>query len=331
MPSGKAGIVAAALADLATHHGVDTQHAVMVGDRAQDVAGAAANGIDCIGVGWGFAPDGELDAAGAVEIVHSSAALHETIARRDRAATPRTRTAVNPDPTTAGHETRCTPMAMFDAIRWTTRGLVTSTCRPTVIGLENVPKEGPFIVAPNHLSFLDSVIVQALMPRPVAFFAKAEYFTTGGVKGKVMKSFFEAVGSIPVERGEQAASVQALKTLLEILDSGKGVGIYPEGTRSRDGILYRGRTGVGWLALTTGAPVIPVGLIGTENLQPADSKSVKPQHFTMKVGEPLYFDKTGPDHSLPARRQATDRIMDAIAELSGQERSTSYNQSKAID
>ena len=88
-------------------------------------------------------------------------------------------------------------MAMFDAIRWTTRGLVSSTCRPTVIGLENVPKEGPFIVAPNHLSFLDSVIVQALMPRPVAFFAKAEYFTTGGVKGKAMKSFFEAVGLHP--------------------------------------------------------------------------------------------------------------------------------------
>src|SRR6476469_102294 len=88
---------------------------------------------------------------------------------------------------------RCTPLAMFDAIRWTTRGLISSTCRPTVIGLENVPKEGPFIVAPNHLSFLDSVIVQALMPRPVAFFAKAEYFTTGGAKGRVMKSFFEAV------------------------------------------------------------------------------------------------------------------------------------------
>jgi 1-acyl-sn-glycerol-3-phosphate acyltransferase len=146
-----------------------------------------------------------------------------------------------------------------------------------------------------------------------------------------MKSFFEAVGSIPVERGEQAASVQALKTLLDILEDGRGIGIYPEGTRSRDGILYRGRTGVGWLALTTGAPVIPVGLIGTEKLQPAGRNAVKPQHFTMKVGEPLYFDKTGPDHSLPARRQVTDRIMDAIAELSGQERSTSYNQSKTVE
>jgi 1-acyl-sn-glycerol-3-phosphate acyltransferase len=222
-------------------------------------------------------------------------------------------------------------MALFEAVRWTTRGLIAGSCRPTVIGLENVPKSGAFIVAPNHLSFFDSVIVQALMPRPVAFFAKAEYFTTGGVKGKVMKSFFESVGSIPVERGEQAASVQALKTLLDILESGKGIGIYPEGTRSRDGVLYRGRTGVGWLALTTGAPVIPVGLIGTESLQPAGEKGFKPHHFTMKVGAPLYFDKTGPDHSLPARRQVTDRIMDAIAGLSGQERSTSYNQSKVVD
>lgn len=222
-------------------------------------------------------------------------------------------------------------MELFDGIRWTTRGLISGTCRPTVTGLENVPKDGPFIVAPNHLSFLDSVIVQALMPRPVAFFAKAEYFTTKGVKGRLMKSFFEAVGSIPVERGEQAASVQALRTLLDILEDGRGIGIYPEGTRSRDGILYRGRTGVGWLALTTGAPVIPVGLIGTEKLQPAGRNAVKPQHFIMKVGEPLYFEKTGPDHSLPARRQVTDRIMDAIAELSGQERSTGYNQSKAIE
>ena len=222
-------------------------------------------------------------------------------------------------------------MAVFDAVRWTTRTLISGSCRPTVIGLENVPREGPFIVAPNHLSFFDSVIVQALMPRPVAFFAKAEYFTTKGIKGRAMKAFFESVGSIPVERGEQAASVQALKTLLDILESGKGIGIYPEGTRSRDGILYRGRTGVGWLALTTGAPVVPVGLIGTDKLQPADTNGFRPQHFTMKVGEPLSFHKTGPDHSLPERRQVTDKIMDAIAALSGQERSTSYNQNKSVE
>lgn len=220
-------------------------------------------------------------------------------------------------------------MLIYTLTRQSIRGLIAGLCRPTVTGLENVPTTGPFIVASNHLSFLDSVIIQALMPRGVAFFAKAEYFTGKGVKGRLMKSFFEGVGSIPVERGEQAASVAALKTLLDLLDEGRGIGIYPEGTRSRDGLLYRGRTGVGWLALTTGAPVVPVGLRGTEKLQPADTNGIKPQHFEMIVGKPLSFDKTGPDHSLPARREATDRIMDAIAALSGQERAAGYNKPPA--
>ena len=216
-------------------------------------------------------------------------------------------------------------MGVYDLTRSSTRGLIAGMCRPTVAGLKNVPASGGFIVAPNHLSFLDSVLVQALMPRPVAFFAKAEYFTGTGMKGALMRSFFEGVGSIPVQRGQQAASVQALKTLLGMLEDGDGVGIYPEGTRSRDGLLYRGRTGVGWLALTTGAPVVPVGLLGTDRLQPADSRWIRPQHFTMKIGEPLYFERTGPGHSLPARRQATDTIMDAIAGLTGQRRAAGYN------
>lgn len=220
-------------------------------------------------------------------------------------------------------------MGVYDLTRSSTRGLIAGLCRPTVIGLEKVPATGGFIVAANHLSFLDSVLVQALMPRPVAFFAKAEYFTGTGVKGALMRSFFEGVGSIPVQRGQQAASVQALKTLLEMLEDGDGVGIYPEGTRSRDGLLYRGRTGVGWLALTTGAPVVPVGLLGTERLQPAGARWIRPQHFTMKIGEPLYFERTGPDHSLPARRQATDTVMDAIAALTGQSRAAGYNKGPA--
>ncbi|WP_434994429.1 lysophospholipid acyltransferase family protein [Arthrobacter sp. Ld5] len=218
-------------------------------------------------------------------------------------------------------------MGIYDLTRSTTRGLIAGLCRPTVEGLDNVPADGPFIVAPNHLSFLDSVLVQALMPRPVAFFAKAEYFTGTGVKGALMRGFFEGVGSIPVERGQQAASVQALRTLLDLLEQGDGVGIYPEGTRSRDGRLYRGRTGVGWLALTTGAPVLPVGLIGTDALQPAGGKGIRPQHFTLRIGEPLVFAKTGPGHALPARRSATDAIMDGIGALTGQERVASYNQS----
>jgi len=218
-------------------------------------------------------------------------------------------------------------LGVYDLTRSTTRALIAGLCRPTVEGLHHVPQDGPFIVAPNHLSFLDSVLVQALMPRPVAFFAKAEYFTGTGFKGTLMRSFFEGVGSIPVERGQQAASVQALKTLLELLEQGDGVGIYPEGTRSRDGRLYRGRTGVGWLALTTGAPVVPVGLIGTEALQPAGKKGIRPQHFTVRIGEPLVFERTGPGHSLPARRSATDAVMDSIAGLTGQARAPHYNQS----
>lgn len=222
-------------------------------------------------------------------------------------------------------------MGVYDLTRGATRGLIAGLCRPTVEGLANVPADGPFIVASNHLSFLDSVLVQALMPRRVAFFAKAEYFTGTGVKGSLMKSFFESVGSIPVERGQQAASVQALRTLLDLLEQGNGVGIYPEGTRSRDGRLYRGRTGVGWLALTTGAPVVPVGLIGTDALQPAGRKGVRPQHFTMRIGAPLVFARTGPGHPLPARRSATDTIMDSIAGLTGQERVAHYNQSPATE
>ena len=217
-------------------------------------------------------------------------------------------------------------MSIYTMTRSSIRGIIHGICRAEVTGLENVPKEGGFIVASNHLSFFDSLIIQALTPRDVAFFAKAEYFTTPGVKGKMMKSFFESVGSIPVQRGEQAASVAALDSLVEIIEGGSGIGIYPEGTRSRDGKLYRGRTGVGWLALTTGVPVVPVGLIGTEKLQPAGTKGFRPAKFHIHYGEPLYFDKLGRKHPLPQRRLATDRIVDAIAELSGQERVDSYNQ-----
>lgn len=198
-------------------------------------------------------------------------------------------------------------------------------CRPTVEGTENVPAQGPFILASNHLSFLDSVILQALCPRMVHFFAKAEYFTASGPKGRAMKWFFESVGSIPVQRGEQAASVAALDSLVELLAAGSGVGIYPEGTRSRDGRLYRGRTGVGWLTLATGAPVVPVGLIGTERLQAPDERLPKPHRFTVRFGEPLRFGHPGPRHTLPARREATAAVMDAIGGLTGQERVDVYN------
>lgn len=212
-----------------------------------------------------------------------------------------------------------------DAIRKTFAAYVKMTCRPTITGLHHVPDDGGFVVASNHLSFLDSVLIQAIFPRPVSFFAKAEYFTQTGLKGRAMKMFFESVGSVPVERQRKSASVEALHQLGDIASSGFGVGIYPEGTRSRDGRLYRGKNGVGWLALATGVPVVPVGLRGTEDLQAADSNRVRPAKFEMHVGEPLHFEHIGERHPLPIRREATARVMDAIAALTGQERVDSYN------
>ena len=210
-------------------------------------------------------------------------------------------------------------------VRTGVRGLIRLGARPKITGAKHVPQTGGFIVASNHLSFLDSVIIQALLPRQVRFFAKADYWTQPGVKGRVMRGFFDAVGSIPVERGDQSASVNALNQLVDFIEAGDGVGIYPEGTRSRDGRLYRGRTGVGWLALTTGAPVVPVGLIGTDRLQPPGKRIILPRKFELRVGEPIHVEHLGPRHGLPIRRETTDRIMEKIAELTGQERVDSYN------
>lgn len=210
-------------------------------------------------------------------------------------------------------------------VRIGVRTLLRLGARPETSGFEHVPESGGFIVASNHLSFLDSVIIQALLPRQVRFFAKADYWTQKGLKGKIMRGFFDSVGSIPVERGDHSASVTALKQLVDFIESGDGVGIYPEGTRSRDGRLYRGRTGVGWLALTTGVPVVPVGLVGTDRLQPPGKNIILPRKFEIRVGEPVQVEHMGPKHGLQIRRQTTDTIMAKIAELTGQERVNEYN------
>ena len=139
-------------------------------------------------------------------------------------------------------------------------------------GREHLPAHGPVILASNHLSFIDSVVIRFAAPRRVTFLAKAEYFTGRGLRGRLVRWFFTAVGSVPVTRGRHRAARAALDTALEVLDGGNVFGIYPEGTRSLDGRLYRGRTGVAWLALTSGAPVVPVALEGTERLQPVGKR-----------------------------------------------------------
>jgi 1-acyl-sn-glycerol-3-phosphate acyltransferase len=199
--------------------------------------------------------------------------------------------------------------------------------RPTVVGLENVPPTGGVILASNHLSFADSVVIPCVVPRKVVFLAKSDYFTGSGVKGTLSRMWFEGLGMLPVDRDDSKAAIASLDTALEVLERGEAFGIYPEGTRSRDGRLYRGRTGVAHLALTAGVPVVPVGLTGTEKLQPVGSSLPRIAPVTVRFGEPI--EVAGRYDGVPlgrARREVTDEIMTAIQGLSGQVEAGVYNE-----
>lgn len=198
--------------------------------------------------------------------------------------------------------------------------------RPTVTGLENVPAAGPVILASNHLSFADSLVIPIVAPRKVVFLAKSDYFAGGSVKGTLQKAWFEGMGLVPVDRDDSKAAIASLDTALEVLGRGEAFGIYPEGTRSRDGRLYRGRTGVAHLALTAGVPVVPVGLAGTERLQPVGSRLPRVVPVTVRFGEPI--EVAGRYDGVPlgkARRLVTDEVMAAIQALTGQEEAGVYN------
>lgn len=182
------------------------------------------------------------------------------------------------------------------------------------------------ILASNHCSFIDSVIIALLSPRPVHFLAKAEYFRVGGARGLLMRWVLAAVGTVPVERGTHHAARAALDAGHRILAEERAFGIYPEGSRSRDGRLYRGRTGVAWLALTADAPVVPVALTGTDQLQPIGTRLPRFHRVTVRFGPPVNLSDLPTDLSpAPRRRAVTDRVMLAIEQLSGQERAPGYN------
>jgi len=199
--------------------------------------------------------------------------------------------------------------------------------RPRIEGRENVPREGAVIFASNHLSFIDSVAIPVAAPRPVHFLAKSSYFEGSGLTGWATKTFFEAIGAIPVRRGAGQAALDALDLQRQLLDEGLAVALYPEGTRSIDGRLYKGRTGAAFLALQTGAPVVPVGLIGTDRVMPVGAKvPTMSERVTVRFGEPLDLSSHGPATSGRARRLATDEIMAAIHALSGQELAGTYNE-----
>lgn len=201
--------------------------------------------------------------------------------------------------------------------------------RPRVIGRRNVPRKGAVILASNHLSFIDSVVITLVAPRSVSFLAKSEYFTGEGFKGWVSRMFFTGIGAVPVVRGAGKAAQDALDAGLEILERGDAFAIYPEGTRSLDGRLYKGRTGVAWLALTAEVPVVPVGLTGTQDLQPVGERRLRLARVTVEFGEPLDLSEYGDARSGRARRHGTDAIMAAIQELSGQTMSPDYNEPPA--
>ncbi|GAB3599894.1 lysophospholipid acyltransferase family protein [Microbacterium tumbae] len=202
--------------------------------------------------------------------------------------------------------------------------------RPRVEGKDNVPRSGPVIFASNHLSFIDSIAIPVAAPRPVHFLAKSSYFEGAGITGALSRTFFESIGAIPVRRGAGQAALDALDQQRRLLDDGLAVALYPEGTRSTDGRLYKGRTGVAFLALQTGAPVVPVGLIGTDRVMPKGAKvpSLR-ERVTVRFGTPIDVSPHGPAASGRARRLATDEIMSAIHALSGQELADAYNEAPA--
>ena len=185
-------------------------------------------------------------------------------------------------------------------------------------------------MASNHRSFADSIVIPFVVSRKVVFLAKEDYFTGTGVKGALVRGWFEGIGMVPVDRDDTKAALASLDIALEVLGRGEAFGIYPEGTRSRDGRLYRGRTGVAHLALTSGAPVVPVGLSGTEHLQPVGSTLPRLARVTVRFGAPLRFE--GRYDGVPtgrARREVTDVVMNEIQKLSGQEFAGVYNERPA--
>lgn len=192
-------------------------------------------------------------------------------------------------------------------------------CRPKVTGLHHVPTEGGVILVSNHLAVADSFLMPLMMPRHVTFLAKREYFTGSGLKGRLKRFFFAGVGQVPIDRSSGAAAQAALSTGVRLLSEGHLLGVYPEGTRSPDGHLYKGKTGVARMALESGAPVVPVAMHGTDRVSPLGSKMWRPHKVRVSVGEPLDFSRyEGMAGDRFVERAITDEIMYALMELSGQ-------------
>ncbi|WP_308431411.1 lysophospholipid acyltransferase family protein [Streptomyces lavendofoliae] len=211
-------------------------------------------------------------------------------------------------------------MSRYGLIKATLGPVLSLVCRPKMRGKEHIPPTGPVILAGNHVAFLDSLILQLVCQRRVIFIGKGEYMTGKGFKGKLQSWFFSSGGMIPVDRGHVGAASAALMTGCRLLNEGHAFGVFPEGTRSPDGRLYRGRTGIARLALMTGAPIVPFAVTGTEKVQPSGAGLPRPARVKVSFGAPLEFSRyDGLERDRYVLRAITDTVMNEVRQLSGQE------------
>jgi 1-acyl-sn-glycerol-3-phosphate acyltransferase len=212
------------------------------------------------------------------------------------------------------------PIVLYRSLELTLAPALRAVYRPRVTGLEHVPADGPVIIAANHVSFADEFFTPLAARRQIFYFAKAEYFTTPGLRGRAMAAFFEGMGQVPVARGDLRSAAAVIEIGVEVLAAGRALGIYPEGTRSPDGRLHKFRTGVARLALRSGAPVVPVGLVGTREVQPPDSRRWHRAPVGVHFGAPLSFGHlAAQERSARVLREVTEQIREAVQGLSGQD------------
>ncbi|MDP9092002.1 MAG: 1-acyl-sn-glycerol-3-phosphate acyltransferase [Actinomycetota bacterium] len=208
---------------------------------------------------------------------------------------------------------------LYRTLELTVAPALRAVYRPAITGYVNVPRVGQVIIAANHVSFADEIFTPLAARRQVVYFAKAEYFTTAGLRGRAMAAFFNSLGHVPVQRGDTRSAASVIDVGVELLHQGHALGIYPEGTRSPDGSLHKFRTGVARLAMRSGAPVVPVGLVGTRAVQPPGTRAWRRAPVGVHFGQALYFgDRAGEERSSRVLREVTETIREAVQTLSGQ-------------